>query len=647
MAASPDDHALAISAADTDLLLKHYAVAGPLVERVFVGIPFVWTTLPKGPNGPQTYHGPLSVHTRPKAPVVDVPMDRGVQRYCKLSAERISGLVRHGAVEVHSWSPTAADPMRAQFARLLIETEPGSPRSLLFDAIEIVSKILKSDEGVDGPLTFDGGTGAAKWIPFADSPTYEDVRAWLRRLCESAVERHGDVVTLEPNTHHSARAHLHLQSNSVGRFSALPYSVRGSAGYPIALPADPHDRASWEGASGVLAGGLEAWLATHGGVDGEPFRRFVEPFAAQRFAGRVKPAAVFAAGSVDVMPAQASHGPIVNAAIAVLMDGQSHSAEDILKIALERHLLDQSVSHKYVYTSLIEYIARANGNGRKPQIVQNGDRTFRINETPDYFPAVPDEPAAPLSAERAALCDRLVASAQGPPEAFEQAVCDAFEALGFSATHLGGQKAPDGYIDAPLGRLSYRSMIECKSGDEGVNDPSVFEAAKYRDQFGAQHCALVARAFSSEISLPKELDTHGVSAWTVDDLVMLLHEGANPFELEAAFAPGFAKDAVDTLLWERRHGQPKRVRFIADAILRTGWTTQRAYEGAAADAPSITEDVAMVLVNQDLAAEGSSATCSREDVRAAFDYLAGPLVRCIVRNTSDGSIVVVNPVMPG
>ena len=43
-------------------------------------------------------------------------------------------------------------------------------------------------------------------------------------------------------------------------------------------------------------------------------------------------------------------------------------------------------------------------------------------------------------------------------------------------------------------------MIECKSADEGVNDPSVFEAAKFRESYGAQFCALVARVFSERSS---------------------------------------------------------------------------------------------------------------------------------------------------
>ena len=130
----------------------------------------------------------------------------------------------------------------------------------------------------------------------------------------------------------------------------------------------------------------------------------------------------------------------------------------------------------------------------------------------------------------------------------------------------------------------------------------------------------------------KELHNHGVSAWTVEDLQTLLRIGANPLEMKALFAPGFASDALEDLLWERHHGRAKRVRLIADAIVRAGWATQAGYSGVPAEAPRITEDVAMVLVDQDLAALGNAATCSRDDVRAALDYLASPLVRLVQRD---------------
>ena len=455
--------------------------------------------------------------------------------------------------------------------------------------------------------------------------------------------RRPELLTLAPNVKGGAPVHLHVQSNAVGRFSVVPFSVRAHAGFPVAMPVDPNalekDDAPFSNGR-VRIENFGAWMKKYEDAfttRADSFYRQTFGDRADRLRSRVVPA------EPRKMAAQRSHGPIVSAAIAVLEDGQSHDAESILAIAEKRGLLGAPTTQKYVYTSLIEYIARANGNGRKPAIVQNADRSFRINEPPDLWPALVDEAAAVPSAEIAALIERLDKTANGADTAsFEEAVCDAFAALGFSATHDGGQKAPDGYADAPLGPLSYRTMIECKSGDEGINDPGVFEAAKFKEAYGAQFCALVGRAFSGEIEVMKELRNHGVSAWTVEDLQTALRMEANPLEIRALLAPGFASEALDDLVWERQHGRAKRVRLIADAIVRTGWTTQAGYRGDAREAPKITEDVAMVLVNADLAAQGSSATCSRDDVRSAIEYLANPLIALVERDASDGSIVVLS-----
>jgi DNA primase len=639
------DSELGISPADKDALLGHYAVAGPLIERIVGAIPFVWSTLPAGVNGPTIFHGPLSPHTKPKAAVVDVPTTTGVHRYPALSANRIEGLVRYGAIETYSWSPTPADPTRVRFARILLETRSPHDWSLLENGLHAVEGALR-DEGIRSLRVYDGGTGAAIWVPFGDSPIYDDVRTWLHAQCARAVLRNPKTVTLEPNSHGGPPVHLHVQTNAVGRFSVLPYSARAGPGYPIAIPIDvdalynESDHAAYVNGN-VRIDNFKQWTERHP----DPFASQNAAFYAQRFGDRAGAPRQFATTfAVATTPRRESHGPIVSAAIAVLQDGLAHTAEEILEIAVKRGLLEPSMTKKYVYTSLIEYIARAKGNGRKPAVVQNADHAFRINEPPDDWPALREEPAKEPAPAIAALIARLNESAGGgsiaAATAFEEAVCDVFDALGFAATHLGGEKAPDGYADALLGPLSYRTMIECKSSDEGVNDPSVFEASKFKDAYDAQFCALVGRAFSGEIEVAKELQNHGVSAWTVDDLSTLLRLGSNPFEMRPLFAPGFASDALDDLLWERRHGRAKRVRLVADAIVRTGRTTQAAYHGDPTEAPRITEDVAMVLVDQDLAAQGSSATCSRSDVQAAMDYLTNPLVSLAVKTVADGSIVI-------
>ncbi len=619
-------------------VVDHYAIAAAILERLFGAVPFEWLALPHALRGARVFHGPLSEKTRTKRDVVEVPLASGVRRYPQLSASRIEGLVAKArALEFYSWSPTASDPMRVAFARLLVEESAGVSREVFSKALLATRDVLE-ESGVRSVLVFDGGRGAACWIPFDDAPTYPQVRAWLHDVCARAVEEHGDLFTLEPDSHGGTCAHLHCASNAPGRFSILPYSVRAGAGYPLALPVPWEEAERFENGT-VSAGELEGWLAQHG----EVFAREREAIGEQRFAS--------VAGSVDVptspLALMTTAGPIIAAAIAVLQDGQSHSAAEILQMASERGLLDAKASQKYVYTSLIEYIARAKGNGRTPKVVQNPDRTFRVNEPEDLWPQLSDEQARELRGADAvaspaieSVIASLMETAKGSDAAaFEQAVCAAFEALGFHATHCGGYKAPDGYADAPLGPLGYRVMLECKSASQGLNKPDVLEAAKFKDAYRAQHCAMIARAYADEVEFTSELHNHGVSAWTVDDLAAVLRAGANPREVESLFAPGYAADGVEGLLWERAHGTRKRVLLVADAILRCGWATQSAYCGTAENAPHFTEDVAMVLVDEDLAAQGSSARCDRGDVQAAISYLSNPMVQK-VELCDDGSFIV-------
>lgn len=596
-------------------LETHYATAAPILERLFGGTPLVWVTWPFGPSKAPFYHGQLSPKVPLRVPHVDVTTSSGTHRYTTLTADQVEHLAAHGAVEFHGWSPTPADPSRAAFARLLIEQHDAS---LPFDQVKEAALALRAllfSEGLECVPVLDGEAGIALWIPFADGPAYPDVRLWLHRLCAKAVSAHPDLVTLEPNTRGGKCAHLHITSNAPGRHSALPYSARGTPGNPLVMPI------AWPMLGGfvngsVCAGELDGWLSRHG----EAFGAELAVLRPQMFGDRGAPTGPAVQGIVDLMK-PASHGPIVVAAIAVLSDGAVMTADEILAAALKRGLVAPTMLKKYVYTSLIEYIARANGNGRRPKIVQTEDRSFRINEPEDHWPYVEMPPDPPVSAETQALIDRLGSTAVGSdPAAFEQAVCDAFDALGFVSKHLGGQKAPDGYADAALGQLGYRVMIECKTGQYAVTHPDAFEAAKYREPYGAAFCALVGSTFGEEIELAKELQNHDVAAFAVEDLQTLLRIGSNAYEMKALFAPGFAADGLEDLVWERHHGRAKRVRFIADAVVRAALSLQTAEAPAnrPADAPKLDAATATWLVDQALVAAGTSVICTQDDVAEAI-----------------------------
>src|SRR5947209_2660324 len=213
-------------------------------------------------------------------------------------------------------------------------------------------------------------------------------------------------------------------------------------------------------------------------------------------------------------------GHVITAAVAVLADGLPRSSDEICREALARKLVPAGTSKRYVYTALIEYIARTKGHERKPLIVQDPDRRFRANHPADPWPAPVDamSAGAPTAASLAVL-ERVRAAAVGDdPAAFESAVCALFGTLGFVAAHVGGNDAPDGYLDAPLGPLAYRVMLECKTGSANgfVTQPNVAEAAKYREKYGAAHCLLVGPAVGAQTTFASALRGLGGAAWPGD-----------------------------------------------------------------------------------------------------------------------------------
>jgi hypothetical protein len=338
-------------------------------------------------------------------------------------------------------------------------------------------------------------------------------------------------------------------------------------------------------------------------------------------------------------------GVNLRAALAILADGKPRTAKEIVEAAIARHVLPHGASSQVLYVSLTQYLARAKESARLQLIVQDPDRRFRANHPLDDWP----EPTDPLPSRSAAsnidaLEKRLREFAHGDdPAAFEGAVCEAFDALGFVSRHIGGQGAPDGVLEAPLGRLAYRVMLECKtSSGTIVPNPDAAEAAKWRESYGGDYSIIIGPSFSAADSeFTSELTVHGVSAWSVDDLVAALRIAADPDELRPVFAPGYAEDHLPALVWERTHGRAKRVAVTAQLLREVVWRRQVAVLGHRDDAPVISEDAAMLLVDEELEKRGSTAVSTRDDVRAAFAYLTSPLIRAARWLDEPGGAVVV------
>lgn len=596
-------------------VLQHYYVAGPLIEAGFAGTPIVYANFPSG------------LGQAPHFGIAGVP----------LSAKKLEWLVhREYALEFHSWAPLTANDDRLTYARILLVGHPDWQR-VKEAALAVRAQLF--NEHLEAIALCDGTGGIALWIPLADAPHAPELRAWLHGFANRACIAHPALLSTEVNTHRDGRVHVHVSSNAPGHFSALPYSLRGREDLPVCTPI------AWEELGAVAAVACTAQsfpqrLRAHGDV----FAQQRAIIAHQRFADVATNGPLLAGaglGGHGSGHTPEPRGHIINAAIAILNDGKYHTADDILAAALQQKLVPPETQRKYVYSALIEYIARQLGRGRKPPIVQDAQRRFRINEPLDDWPDLVAAPRANVDPAVEALCNRLETTATGSdPTAFEVAVCDAFAHLGYLTQHLGQGGQPDGVADAILGPLGYRVMLECKTGATIVNNPDAAEVARFVESFNAQFGVMVGPAFSDEIELLKELQTHKICVLDVPNLQTLLRLRATAVEAKSLFAPGYACDLIADLLWNRVHGEAKRVADVAEILKREGWKAQAiaAQQGGPANAPHLTVDAAMLVVDAALSVAGSTIACTREEVVAAFERLTNPTNGAAV--LSDGALII-------
>jgi hypothetical protein len=576
-------------------VLEHYKVAAPLMETSFAGAPIVYKNYPGGLDKDGLFHV--------------TPFGLEVKKLLWLIHAKY-------AIEFYGWAPLPNDEERLRFARILLEAPPGVDFPRVKRAAFAVRDLLGKEYKLHAIPLVDGGSGIALWIPLADAPQATLVRAWLHVLANHAATHYPDLISTEQNTHNDGRVHIHVSSNAAGHYSALPYSLRAQ-GLTVCTPVTWSELEDLPHAGTFTAEHFPERLHLVGDLfakDVAHIGRQTSPCASETFMyGRLP------------LP----HGHIIIAAIEILSDGRARNAHEILAAALARKLVPPETTYHYVYSALIEYIARQLGRKRKPPILEDEQKRFHINEPPDDWPDYVhlEQPHGDAAAQ--ALCDRLEATAHGDdPTAFEVAVCDAFAHLGFLSEHLGQPAAPDGVADAILGIDGYRILIECKTAKKFVVQPQPIEVAKFRDVYHADYCIMVGPLFLDSLQFLTECQNHNVTAIAVSEVQTLLHMAANPLEVKGLLKPGYASDLITDLIWNRAHGPAKRVTTIAFLLQREGWKLQltAAEQGGRAHAARLTVDTAMALIDEALRAAGSAQACTREEVEEAFAYLTSPNV---------------------
>ncbi|HEV7179878.1 MAG TPA: hypothetical protein VGN11_08400, partial [Candidatus Baltobacteraceae bacterium] len=329
-------------------VVAHYELVAPLLEKQFGGSPITYANFPGGFSQPPYYH------------ITGAP----------LSARKLLWCVhRFYAIEFHSWAPQKGDETRLRFARVLLErpaavSDAGAPpfRDDRMKEAALALRVTLVESHIEAIPLLDGRGGIALWIPLADAPAADTVRAWLHATAACAVARHPALLSAEPNTRDLQRVHIHVSSNARHRYSAMPYSLRGAEDLPVCTPI------AWEELGEIPL------VAATARTFAQRLNRCGDVFANQL--ALIAPQALPASTPGGVLAVSSGHTPeprgrIITAAIAILDDGIARSADDLCAEAIKRGLIPKTTLRKYVYSALIEYIARSMGRGRRPPIVQD------------------------------------------------------------------------------------------------------------------------------------------------------------------------------------------------------------------------------------------------------------------------------------
>jgi DNA primase len=228
-------HARALTELQREHVVEHYLREAPLMARDFLGVPVVGAWHDHGLGEPATFSGGWP--GLPSAVVrVRVTTPSGAHWYPGLDENAIAWLVDAGAVGVLSWTPSPRDCERVGYARVLLR-QCGSAGEQELKYAMLTMRTVLQERGLQAVPVLDGHEGAALFVPFADAPAYEDVRAWLHRICNGAAEKHAALLTCAHAVEERGdRVHLAVETNAVGRFSALPYSLAGNPGLHMVTP---------------------------------------------------------------------------------------------------------------------------------------------------------------------------------------------------------------------------------------------------------------------------------------------------------------------------------------------------------------------------------------------------------------------------
>lgn len=172
-------------------------------------------------------------------------------------------------------------------------------------------------------------------------------------------------------------------------------------------------------------------------------------------------------------------------------------------------------------------------------------------------------------------------------KAFEDAIAEIFELMGFKAHRDGSSGKKDVLVFAPLGLEEFTFTVEAKgSGDKiELDSTEIAGAASHRDAAGGEHAIIVAREFAGLVRDPKKDDAEvlkqcravkGVSILTVENLAALYEAQMTFFYTLTALKPILSEIEPPSVKAERIEALEAPMEdFDFAAVLHAIWEEQQ------------------------------------------------------------------------
>ncbi|HEV2457017.1 MAG TPA: non-homologous end-joining DNA ligase [Ktedonobacterales bacterium] len=135
-------------------------------------------------------------------------------------------LANAGSVEFHLWGCHLPDLSVPDLA--IFDLDPGDTASFA-DALHAALRLREALDrlSMSGHPKTSGGKGLHVFVPLAGGHSFEDVRAWVKRLSEQlAADDPAHIAVGGGPTHRGTRVTVDYAQNAVGRNTATPYTLR-------------------------------------------------------------------------------------------------------------------------------------------------------------------------------------------------------------------------------------------------------------------------------------------------------------------------------------------------------------------------------------------------------------------------------------